>query len=192
MNTKEFTLSDKILSNYRLSVVIKYIEKDDVILDFGCGVQHYLLSRFKHRFKSGFGLDYDIKDYQEGNIVLTNYKYQGNLPLECNFFDKIFLLAVLEHIEIKDVRALFLEFSRILKKNGRIIITTPTPRCKPILEFIAFKLKLVAVQEVTDHKHYYIGKEINDLAGRSGLKVIYSKLFQFGLNSLYVIEKDRC
>jgi hypothetical protein len=58
------------------------------------------------------------------------------------------------------------------------------------LEFIAFKLRLVAAEEVTDHKHYYIAKEINDLAKASGLKVIYSKLFQFGLNSLYVIEKN--
>ncbi|MDO8662427.1 MAG: methyltransferase domain-containing protein [Candidatus Omnitrophota bacterium] len=188
MNTKEFTLLDKFLSNYRLSVVIKYIEQDDVILDFGCGVQHYLLNRFKDKFKFGYGLDSDIKDCQKGNIVLINYKYQGILPLKDDFLNKIFLLAVLEHIEMKDVEALFLEFSRILKKNGRIIITTPTPRCKAILEFIAFKLKLVAAEEVVDHKHYYIAKEINDLARVNGLRVIYSKLFQFGLNSLYVLE----
>lgn len=189
MNTKEFTLLDKFLSNYRLTVATKYIEQDDVILDFGCGVQYYLLDRFKDKFKLGVGLDYDIKDCQKGNIVLINYKYQSSLPLKENFFDKVFLLAVLEHIEMKDVGALFLEFSRILKKNGRIIITTPTPRCKPILEFIAFKLKLVAAEEVTDHKHYYIAKEIYDLAAESGLKVINFKLFQFALNSLYVIEK---
>ncbi len=188
MNTKGFTLLDKFLANYRLSVVDKYIQQDDIVLDLGCGVQHYLLTRSKHKFKLGVGLDYDVKDCQNGNITLVNYKYQGNLPLKDNFFDKVFLVAVLEHIETKDVGTLFAELFRILKNNGRIVITTPTPRCKAILEFIAFKLKLVAVQEVTDHKHYYIGKEINDLASAAGLKVIYSKLFQFGLNSLYVLE----
>jgi cyclopropane fatty-acyl-phospholipid synthase-like methyltransferase len=192
MNTKEFTLFDKFLSHYRLSVATKYLDQDDVILDFGCGVQHYLLTRFQHKFRFGYGLDYDIKDSQDGNITLINHKYQDNLPLKDNFFDKVFLIAVLEHIEMKDASALFLELSRILKDKGRIIITTPTPRCKAILEFIALQLKLVAPEEVTDHKHYYIAKEINDLARTSGLKVIYSKLFQFGLNSLYVIEKEGC
>jgi len=189
MNTKGFTLLDKILSNYRLAVVAKYIEQEDTVLDLGCGVQHYLLKRFRNKFKSGYGLDYDIEGRKEGNIILMNFKYQGKLPLEDNLFDKVFLLAVLEHIEMKDTGALFLEFSRILKKRGRVIITTPTPRCKTILEFIAFRLKLVAPEEVTDHKHYYIADEIRDLAEASGLKVVDSKLFQFGLNSLYVLEK---
>jgi len=189
MNTKGFTLLDRFLSKYRLSVVAKYVEKDDVILDIGCGVQHYLLTNFKHKFKLGYGLDYDIVSFQNENLVFLNYKYQGNLPLKDDFFDKVFLLAVLEHIERKDVGALFLEFSRILKKNGWIIITTPTPRCKAILELIAFKLKLVATEEVADHKHYYTENEIRDLAIASKLKVCNFKLFQFGLNSLYVLEK---
>lgn len=180
---------DKLLSNYRLSVVSKYLKSGDVVLDLGCGVQHYLLTRFRDKFKTGYGLDYDVEDLRDGNIVLLNYKYQATLPLEGNFFDKVFLLAVLEHVETKDVGGLFLEFFRILKEGGRIIITTPTPRCKPILEFIALKLKLVAPEEVTDHKHYYVEKEIRDLAQASGLKVIHSKLFQLGLNSLYVLEK---
>ncbi len=190
MNTKEFTLLDKFLSNYRLSMVSKYIEQDDVILDFGCGVQHYLLTRFKYKFKFGVGLDYAINASENGNISLINYKYQGNLPLKEDFFDKVFFLAVLEHFEISDARVIFSEFSRILKKNGRIIITTPTPRCKPIWEFIVFKLKLVTAKEVIDHKHYYIAKEIIDLAKACGLKVVCSRLFQLGLNSLYVIEKE--
>jgi SAM-dependent methyltransferase len=190
MNTKEFTLLDKILSNYRLAVVTKHIERDDVILDLGCGVQHYLLKRFKHKFKFGYGLDYDIKDYRDGNLELINYRCHGSLPLKDNCLDKVFLIAVLEHIEVKDVGALFLEFSRILKNSGRVIITTPTPRCKGFLEFIAFKLKLVAPEEVTDHKHYYVAGEVSDLARANGLKVVYSKFFQFGLNSLYVIEKE--
>lgn len=190
MNTQGFTFLDKVFSAYRLSVVSKYIGQDDVILDFGCGVQHYLLNYFKSKFKAGYGLDYDVENSRADNIVLINYKYQGNLPLEGRFFDKVFLLAVLEHIEMKDVEALFLEFARILKKNGRIIITTPTPRCKAVLEFIAFKLKLVAEAEVADHKHYYVAEEIYDLAKAAGLKIIRSRLFQFGLNSLYVLEKQ--
>jgi SAM-dependent methyltransferase len=189
MNTKEFTLLDKFLANCRLSAVGKYIKKNDVILDIGCGVQHYLLSRFRHKFSLGYGLDYDVKDCQQGNLRLVNYKYEGSLPLKENFFDKVFLVAVLEHVEEKNVGPLFFEFFRILKKNGRVAITTPTPRSKPLLEFIAFKLKLVAPEEVTDHKHYYLAEEIRILAEKSGLRLIKVKYFQLGFNCLYILEK---
>jgi len=120
---------------------------------------------------------------------LVNYKYQGSLPLNDIFFDKVFLVAVLEHIEEHNVQSLFLEFFRILKKHGRIIITSPTPRSKPFLEFIALKLKLVAAEEVTDHKHYYLAEEIRDLAEKSGLRMIEARYFQLGLNCLYILEK---
>lgn len=189
MNTKNYTFFDKIISKYRLSAADRYIERDDVVLDLGCGVQHYLLNRGKNKFKLGYGLDYDVENCQKGNITLRKYKYEGRLPLKENFFDKVFLIAVLEHIEEKDVRALFSEFSRILKKNGRVVITTPTPRAKALLEFIAFKLKIVAPEEIADHKQYYTAKKIHALAAAGGLKVVRSKLFQLGLNGFYVMEK---
>jgi len=189
MNTKDWNLFDKLISRYRLSAVAKYIGQNEVVLDLGCGVQHYLLDCAKNKFKAGYGLDYDIKDCQRGNITLINHRCQGSLPLKDNFFDKVFLLAVLEHIEEKDVPGLFTEFYRVLNKGGRLIITTPTPRLKPILEFLALKLKIFTPEEVTDHKHYYIAEEISDLAKQSGLRLAKVSYFQLGLNCLYVLEK---
>ena len=189
MNTSKFNLIDKFIAKYRLLLAAKHIERNDVILDFGCGVQCYLLASFKDKFKIGYGLDYDISDFQEENIILQNYRYQVNLPFEGNFFDKIFILAVLEHIEKIKIHDLFLEFYRVLKNKGRIIITTPTPRAQAVLEFLAFKLRIISTGEIADHKHYYSAKEVGDLAVASGLKLIKYKLFQFSLNSIYVIEK---
>lgn len=189
MNTKSFNFFDKLIARYRLSVVVKYIEKNDMVLDLGCGVQHYLLDYGKNKFKAGYGLDYDIENCQKENLTLINHKCQGDLPLKDDFFDKVFLLAVLEHIEEKDVAGLFKEFYRVLKKGGRLIMTTPTPWLKPILEFLALKLKIFTSEEVTDHKHYYIAEEIRDLAAASGLCLTKVSYFQLGLNCLYVLEK---
>jgi len=189
MNTKNYTLFDKIISRYRLSAAARYIERDDVVLDLGCGVQHYLLRYGKDKFKLGYGLDYDVENCQKSNITLRKYKYEGSLPLEENFFDKVFLVAVLEHIEEKNVSALFSEFFRVLKKNGRVVMTTPTPRAKAVLEFIAFKIKMVAAEEIADHKQYYTAERIHGLAAANGLSIVESRLFQLGLNSLYVMEK---
>jgi len=190
MNTANFNFLDKLTCRYRLAMTAKYIEQNDVILDFGCGVQYYLLKWGKDKFRAGYGLDYDVKDCQEGNIQLVNYKFKDRLPFKDDFFNKVFLLAVLEHIGEIDAQALFLEFSRVLKRNGCIIITIPTLRGKAVLEILALKLRILSFEEISDHKHYYTEKEISDLAEANGLKVIYSRLFQFGLNSLYVIEKE--
>ncbi len=189
MNTKEWNLIDKLISKYRLSVAAKYIEKDDIVLDLGCGVQHYLLTCGKNKFKSGYGLDYDVEGCQKENITLVKHRCQGNLPLENSFFDKVFLLASLEHFEEKDVPELFSEFYRVLKKGGRVIITTPTPRAKPVLEFLALKLKVVTAEEVTSHKHYYLAEEIRNLAEKNGLRMVKTRYFQLGLNCLYILEK---
>jgi SAM-dependent methyltransferase len=189
MNTENFNFLDKLTCVHRLSVTTKYICENDVVLDFGCGVQHYLLNWGKDKFRLGYGLDYDVKDFQKGNIHLLNYKFQASLPFKESFFDKAFLLAVLEHIEEKDAPALFFEFSRVLKKNGRVIITIPTLRGKAVLEFLALRLRILSFEEISDHKHYYNQKEVSDLAALCGLKMVEAKLFQLGLNSLYVLEK---
>jgi len=189
MNTANFNFLDKLTCKYRLSATAKYIARNDTVLDFGCGVQHYLLNWGKNKFRVGYGLDYDIKDCQKENIRLLNYKFQGKLPFGDNFFDKVFLLAVLEHIKENDASMLFSEFSRVLKKDGQIIITTPTIRGKAALEFLALKLRILSFEEISDHKHYYTENEVSNLAIANGLKVVSFKTFQFGLNSLYVIGK---
>lgn len=189
MNTENFNFLDKLTCRCRLSMAAKYIATNDVVLDFGCGVQQYLLNWGKDKFRLGYGLDYDVKDSQRGNIQLINYKFQGRLPFEESFFDKVFLLAVLEHIEEKDAPGLFSEFSRVLKTNGRIIITIPTLRGKAVLELLALKLRILSFEEISDHKHYYSGREISDLAAANRLRMVCGKLFQLGMNSLYVLEK---
>jgi len=189
MNTENFNFLDKLTCMYRLSATGKYIARDDVVLDFGCGVQNYLLNWGKDKFRFGYGLDYDVKDCQKGNIKLLNYRFEGKLPFEKNFFDKVFLLAVLEHIEEKNAGGLFSEFSRVLKAGGRLVITIPTLRGKAALELLALKLRILSFEEISDHKHYYNKGEIADLGSAYGLKMVEAKIFQLGMNSLYVLEK---
>jgi 2-polyprenyl-3-methyl-5-hydroxy-6-metoxy-1,4-benzoquinol methylase len=98
-------------------------------------------------------------------------------------------MAVLEHIPIDKVEALFKEFSRILNKNGKIILTTPTPLSQPLLEFLAYRLHIISEAEVRDHKKYYMRDDILLLSGSSDLKIIGYNTFELGLNSLCILEK---
>ncbi|MFA5879877.1 MAG: methyltransferase domain-containing protein, partial [Candidatus Margulisiibacteriota bacterium] len=154
-----------------------------------CGNKSFLLDSVSYKIKSGVGLDYEVKNKKKNNIEYINYKFNGNLPLKDKCFDKIFLLAVLEHIETDKVGDLFLEFKRILKNDGKIVLTTPTLKSRWLLEFLAYKMKLISSQEIKDHKKYYDKEEIMKLAKEDKLKLIDYKLFQFGLNSRAVFKK---
>jgi len=107
MDTKNFNIVDKIIAKLRLKQIIGYVEDDEVILDFGCESKSFLLNSVSSKIKSGLGLDYEVKNKKEGNIEYINYKFNGNLPLKNKSFDKIFLLAVLEHIETDKANDLF-------------------------------------------------------------------------------------
>ena len=100
------------------------------------------------------------------------------------------MLAVLEHVETNKVELLFKEFKRILKKNGKVILTTPTPLSKPILEFLAYKLRIISECEIRDHKKYYTRNDIKELAEATNFLLDSYKLFQFGLNSSAILEKN--
>lgn len=190
MGTKDFNLIDKIIAYFRLNKISKYIKSDSVILDFGCGNQAYFLKNVKNKIKNGIGIDYDVRsEVIPTNIKLMKFKFKDKLPFPKNYFTEIFLLAVLEHLELDKVNILFNEFKRVLKNKGRIILTTPTPLSKPLLEFLAFKLHLISKKEIGDHKKYYGKKDIVKIAKKSNLVLKSYSKFQLGLNSYSVLIK---
>ena len=190
MNTKNFNVVDIVIAKLRMGQILKYVEKNDVVLDFGCGSKSYLLNNTSNVIKRGVGIDYEVISSKQNNIEYINYKYSNKLSFKDKTFDKIFLLAVLEHVNLDEVDNLFLEFRRILKDNGKIILTTPRPLSKLILEFLAFKLKIISTVEIADHKKYYNKNDILIISSKSSLKLVSYKLFQFGINSCAVLEKN--
>jgi len=188
MGTKKFNLIDKIIAYIRLHEVMPYVEKKDTILDFGCGHQAYFLLNVKENIKKGIGIDYDVEAIKDKNIELINYNFKGKLPFKKKYFDKIFLLAVLEHVPTDKVNKLFFEFNRILGEKGKVILTTPTPASRFLLEFLAYKLHLISESEIRDHKKYYSKVDIEKVT-RNIFKMDKYKKFELGLNSLCVLNK---
>ena len=190
MNTKNFNIVDKVVANLRMGQILKFVDKNDEVLDFGCGSKSYLLNQVSNVVKHGVGIDYEVISTKQNNIEYINFKYSNKLPFDDKTFDKIFLLAVLEHVKLDEVDNLFLEFKRILKDNGKVVLTTPTPFSKPILEFLAFNLHLISKAEIADHKKYYNQVDIKNISQKCGLKLESYKLFQFGINSCAILEKN--
>jgi len=186
--TNEFNIIDKLIAYLRSSRIKKYINNGDRVLDFGCGNQGYFLKYIKEIINEGIGLDGEVKSEIYENLTFIKFNFKNKLPNNIGKFNKIIMLAVLEHIEVSSVDNLFNEFKKVLKDKGRIILTTPTPMSKPLLEILA-KLGIINNDEIADHKKYYSKTDISELGHKNKLKLVSYKLFQLGFNSEIIFEK---
>lgn len=189
MGTQGYNILDKLVIFHKIYYLRKYFKRSDRILDFGCGHQAYLLRYLKGKIKSGIGLDYDVENYEDGSIQLIKHRFKKKLPFGKYSFNKIVMLAVLEHINLDETGKLFNEYHRILTDEGRLILTTPTPFGRPILEFMAFKLGIISKVEMADHKKYYDRGDIEELTRKTGFKIVTYRTFQLGMNSFCIMQK---
>lgn len=190
MGTKDFKALDKFIARWRLGKVLSHINQGDKVLDFGCGNQAFFLLAAEELLSEGIGIDYDVETRQLSPKLRTiGGKYEEQLPFESQSFDKIVMLAVLEHIPLDKVDSLMQEFIRLLKPGGKLVFTTPTPLSKPVLEFMAYNLKIIVEAEIRDHKKYYNKTDAQELAHRNGLKLSSYANFQLGMNSVMTLNK---
>ena len=98
------------------------------------------------------------------------------------------MLAVLEHLSYSE--DILKEIHRVLKKDGRLIITVPSKIAKPILEFLSYKMHVIDRLEIEDHKKYYNKKDIFEAAEISNFIVEKHKYFQLGCNNFAILKKN--
>lgn len=180
---------EKFLQELRFRKVIAFVNNNDRVLDLGCGYKGALLKKLSPKIEEGLGIDISVTNKKIcSNITLISEK-KGNTNIPSNHFDLVVSLAVIEHLE-NPLRILKTAY-KSLKKNGTLLITTPSPIAKPILEFLAFKIGVVSKQEIRDHKKYYNKKELSDLLVTCGFKSknIKIKNFLFGVNTFAIAKK---
>jgi len=109
----------------------KYIprEKEITVLDLGCGNGAIISEIMKINEDAEYiGLDTSQAKIREAERNVSGVKFEliwdgGHFPLLSDSVDFIFCSEVIEHIS--DVGNAFNEMSRILKKGGKVLITTP-------------------------------------------------------------------
>lgn len=178
---------EELLQFIRFQRVFPYINSRSKVLDVGCGYNGAMLSAISSKIYEGMGIDVSVsKKTIANNIKLSS---QRSAKLQKNYFDLATCLAVVEHLE-KPIALLKIAY-KSLKKNGKLIITTPSPIAKPILEFLAFRLGIVSKQEIKDHKKYYSKDELISLLVSCGFKqkCIEVKSFSFGMNTFAIAKK---
>lgn len=162
------------------------------VADCGCGRTAPLLRTLLENgaAKNATGIDMD-PDFSASSKSLTLIKANLNepLPLQDESFDAVLSLATLEHLDQPDLH--LREIYRALRPDGTLLLTTPSPLGKPVLEFLAYRLKLIDRREIEDHRQYFSSSMLETALENAGFTpaAISARTFQFGMNNFVVACK---
>lgn len=111
---------------------LKWLKKDDWILDVGCGNGEHSL-KMARACKEVVAFDVNEEGLRQArekqkrekikNIKFLKADANKKFPFKDNFFDVVFAHDVLEHV--KDYRKTTGEITRILKRGGLFLLTLP-------------------------------------------------------------------
>lgn len=180
---------DEILKNWRTGKIKKLVPKDSIVCDIGCGMSGNLLKTLSPYIIKGIGFDKKVSSSDSEKIELRNLDIDKDIPLPAESVHCVTMLAVLEHLNYP--QNILCECFRILKPSGILILTTPSPASKPLLEFLAFKIGLICKEEIVDHKTYFSKEELMNLFKVAGFntKDVVIRSFQLGFNTFTFARK---
>jgi SAM-dependent methyltransferase len=181
-------LLDRIIARMRYSQaerIIREEQKVQSVLDVGCGKNGTFLRRLNVEKKCGLDWLSEQKEYEVEGIRFfhTDLNQGRHFPFEDGRFDIVTMLAVIEHIELVSVLAVLKEIRRVLRPQGSLILTTPTPTCDKLCRILA-NLGLISKKEIEEHKTAYPIRQVKTrlLDAGFGLEGITAGYFECCLN----------
>ncbi len=186
---EKYSFLDNVIFSLRKRQVVKRIPQREVaIADFGSGYDARLLVSLLQSgiAKQGIAVDTEFKSELSSvpNLSLAIADLNGPIQLGDASVDVALSLAVLEHLDKPEV---FLrELYRIVRPGGVVLLTTPGPTSKPLLEFLAFRLGIIDRHEIADHKQYFSSEMLKDAFVKVGFapSAVTPKRFLFGMNNI--------
>ena len=200
-------------------VAAKYIKKEDLVLDVGCGSGDFA----KHLSRDDiYMLDGNIETINKLKESYKNIFHSDvtALPFEDNFFNVIHTSHLIEHLNPENLFQFFLECSRCLKKGGYLVISAPMlwnnfyndlTHIKPynpkvIVKYLVRKNKINRSRKIIDSfdmieetYRYYRKERIlhsESFAGRMVLAVFnfilgFFKINELGINGFTIVVQKR-
>jgi ubiquinone/menaquinone biosynthesis C-methylase UbiE len=167
-----------ILQNYRVKTVLPYVKGR--VLDIGCG------DNLLCKSCSSFSVGIDIFNWKDVDLIADASKF---LPFKNKTFDTITILAAFNHIPNRDL--LLQECSRILKDEGRIVLTMLSPGISRLWHLL--RKPWENDQKIRGMKEGEVfGFTKNDITNaflKCNFKCITIQKFMANLNSLFVFTK---
>jgi SAM-dependent methyltransferase len=138
--------------NPTLGYAFEAVRDGDVILDYGCFEGEFIDRVTEFRRATCFGVDKNgqaVASYKGPNRVLVMTR---EIPFPAASFDLVTLLNVLEHVH--DQVFLLAEIRRVLRPNGRLVITVPRRNIFSFFDLGNFKYRFPALHRAFyTHRH---------------------------------------
>ncbi len=155
-----------ITRRIRAKKVREQIKNSQVsVLDIGCDNGYFARSLSPTAYGIDIKYGWDVESES-----LSKFKEYS--------FDYIVMLAVIEHL--KDYKRVLQRCSNLLKKNGKIVLTTPSEKAEK------FMLLYDLMGDYKEHVRYFVKKDFENIMG---FKLLHYSTFEFGFNQLIVLEK---
>jgi len=151
----------------KFNFIKKRIKNKNNHLDIGCGSGTFL-SILKNKFS--VGLDISDKQIKFANKVYGNKRrkfisYNREFNLKKKFFHSVSIIELIEHLTNPQINNLLNQVHKVLKKGGKVYITTPNYfSFWPLLEIILNKISKVSYehQHINKFNYYKIKKIVNE------------------------------
>ena len=163
------------LQRERLDSVIPHISGN--LLDIGCG-DNLLVKEY------GNGVGVDVYDWGGGALIVDDTK---DLPFDDFTFDTVTMVACLNHIPERDevIREVF----RVLKSNGKVIVTM----INPVLGLIGHKVWWYSEDKergtMPGEKDGLWNHDVIELFENRGFTLETHKRFVYFMNNIFVFRK---
>jgi 2-polyprenyl-3-methyl-5-hydroxy-6-metoxy-1,4-benzoquinol methylase len=176
---------DVILQHWRIRMAARQLPRGAHVLDIGC-CDGLLFSVLKDRIASGVGVDSDSVPEDYGEFRFIRGRAPDDLP-SGETFDAITMLAVLEHIPTDAQRQLAEDCWALLKHNGRVICTVPSPKVDSLIK-LGKRLRILDGMQEHEHYGFEPSHTVSVFVDR-GFTLRRARRFQFGLNHLFAFDK---
>jgi len=187
---KKLSFIDRIIYKMRCGKIINNLDfQNKIVADTGCGYNYMFLQSIKDKIKMWYAVDLSLKESDNDKIKTIISDLNEGMLLPDDSLDIVTSMAIIEHLSNPD--QYIKECFRILKKWWFMIITTPSPLAKPVLEFMTYKLWLWSKEEIQDHKKYYDKRSLLTILSNNWflLKNTKHKYFQFWMNNIVIVKK---
>jgi SAM-dependent methyltransferase len=175
------------IENQRINIIKPYLK--EMVLDLGCGYTKIPLHLSPSDVYIGIdsnpkAIKWNREQYPNNTFLLMDFE---NDPLSFDSgFTTLLMIAVIEHIHIPDL--IFSQLSQLLKLEGTLILTTPTPLGGFIHKLGAY-LGLFYKTAMQDHVVFYNRKSLCEKLTPFGFELTKYQLFLFSMNQLYIFKK---